>query len=287
MNAFLFPGQGSQEIGMGKDLYEELPEAKALLDQANEILEYDLKEMMFNGPSDLLTETQYAQPAIYTCSAMHLAKAKAEGIEYTYTAGHSLGEYSALYAAGVFSFEEGLKLVNQRGKIMAAQNGKGGMAAILGLTEEELRPYIVPGVVMANLNTKTQIVISGTTDGIRCIEERFIGNDNVKVRKLNVSAAFHSPQMEEAAHSMKTVIDQMIFKSPTAFVVSNVTGKMTKEPSEIKANLAEQITGQVRWYDSICTLIAAGTEQFYEVGHGQVLRKMNKAISLRPKCLSV
>lgn len=272
---------------MGKELYETLPEAKKLLDEANEILGYDLKEIMFNGPAEKLTDTQYAQPAIYTCSAMHLEKAKADGIGYDYTAGHSLGEYSALYAAGVFSFADGLKLVDRRGKAMAAQNGKGAMAAVMGLTEDELKPFIVPGTVMANLNTRTQIVVSGTVEGIRTIESSLSGNENVRVKILNVSAAFHSPQMEEAAQIMKEVIDRMEFNTPTAYVVSNTTGKPTKQPAEIKANLTAQITGQVRWFDSIHTLVSEGIEQFYEIGHGQVLRKMNKAITLRPKCLSI
>lgn len=286
-NAFLFPGQGSQEIRMGKDLYESLSGARNLLDTACEILGFDLKTLMFEGPDDKLTETQFAQPAIYTCSAMYLEKARQEGIDYEYTAGHSLGEYSALYAAGVFSFEDGLRLVAKRGKAMSAENGKGIMAAILGLTEDELRPYMVPGVVMANLNTKTQIVISGVESGIDTIVDLLSDNESVKIRKLNVSAAFHSPQMTEAAEIMRKEINALHFQEPTVFVVSNVTAKPTKDVSQIKENLIAQITGQVRWYDSIIQLKNAGIEQFYEVGNGQVLRKMNKAITLRPKCFSI
>ena len=275
---------------MGKDLYESLPAAAELLNKANVVLGYDLKGLMFNGPIEQLTDTQYAQPAIYVCSAMHLEKAKLECIEYSYVAGHSLGEYSALYAAGVFSFEDGLRLVGMRGRSMAAQNGKGTMAAVLGMTEEELKSYMNDGVVMANLNSKTQIVISGTNKGVNEVEEKLkdrIEAEEIKFRRLSVSAAFHSPQMTETAEVMREEIEKADMREPKAFVVSNVTGKPTKDLLEIKANLIAQITGQVRWYDSILNMKDAGVEQYYEIGNGEVLKKMNKSITLRPKCLSI
>lgn len=289
INALLFPGQGSQEVGMGKELYEQLPQAKAILDEACETAGYDLKDLMFNGPIEKLTDTQFAQPAIYTCSAMYLEKAKLNGIEYSYVAGHSLGEYSALYAAGVFSFSDGLRLVCKRGQAMSAENGKGIMAAVLGLEESELLKYLdgIPDVVPANLNTKTQIVISGTESAVDKVAERLADREEIRVKRLNVSAAFHSPQMKNAAEIMTKEIENVKLCEPAAYVVSNVTGKPTKNLDEIKANLLAQITGQVRWYDSIIAMKNAGVEAFYEVGNGQVLRKMNKAITLQPKCMSI
>ena len=287
MNGLLFPGQGSQTVGMGKELYEKLPAAKALLDKANNILGYDLRDLIFNGPQEQLTDTKYAQPAIYTCSAMYLGKVKSYGLDYDYVAGHSLGEYDALLAAGVFDFETGLQLVAKRGEAMAAQNGKGTMAAVMGLNEEELAPFMVPGVVMANLNSKTQIVISGTEEAVDAVGEKLSDREDIKFKKLRVSAAFHSPQMAEAAESMKSVIENAEMKEPKCYVISNVTGKPTIDLAEIKANLISQITGQVRWCDTILAMKEAGVSMLYEVGYGDVLKKMNKTITFRPKCVGV
>ena len=287
MNGLLFPGQGSQTVGMGKELYEKLPAAKELLDKADEILGYSLKDLMFNGPAEQLTDTKYAQPAIYTCSAMYLEKVKADGLDYDYVAGHSLGEYDALLAAGVFDFETGLHLVAKRGEAMAAQNGEGTMAAVMGLNEEELAPLMVPNVVMANLNSKTQIVISGTEAAVDAVGENLSDREDIKFKKLRVSAAFHSPQMAEAAEAMKSVIENAEMKDPKCYVISNVTGKPTMDLAKIKANLISQITGQVRWCDTILAMKEAGVSMLYEVGYGDVLKKMNKTITFRPKCVGV
>ena len=287
MNGLLFPGQGSQKAGMGKDLYESLPAAARILDTAGEKLGYDLRGLMFNGPEEQLTDTAYAQPAIYTCSAMYLEKIRESGIEYEYVAGHSLGEYNALLAAGVFDFETGLRLVEARGKAMSRQNGKGAMAAVLGLTEAELEPRMTPGTVMANLNAKTQIVISGPEAAVDEVGRRLEGKEGVKFRKLRVSAAFHSPQMAEAAEEMKALIRQTTFREPKCWVFPNVTGKPTRDAAEIKANLIRQITGQVRWCDTILAMKEAGVTTLYETGYGDVLKKMNKTITFRPKCIGV
>lgn len=289
VNALLFPGQGSQEVGMGKELYEQLPQARAIMDEACSAAGYDLKDLMFNGPLEKLTETQFAQPAIYTCSAMYLEKAKQQGLSFDYVAGHSLGEYSALYAAGVFSFSDGLRLVCKRGQAMSAENGKGIMAAVLGLDENDLKDRLkgIPDVVMANLNAKTQIVVSGSESGIDKFAAMLAQQDEIKVKRLKVSAPFHSPQMHTAAKIMAQEIESVKMQAPQAYVVCNVTGRPTKDLAEIKANLLKQITGQVRWYDSVLAMKEAGVEAFYEVGSGEVLKKLNRGITLRPKCFSI
>ncbi len=287
MNGLLFPGQGSQAVGMGKDLYEQLESARMLLDRANDVLGYDLKTLMFDGPQELLTDTKYAQPAIYVCSAMYLEKVKDDGLEYSFTAGHSLGEYNALLAAGLFDFETGLRLVKTRGEAMSAQNGRGTMAAVIGISEEELIEFLTPDVTIANLNSKTQIVISGAEPEIDAIGKNFDISETVKFKKLRVSAAFHSPQMKEAAEKMKSKIEATEFISPACFVISNVTGQPTMDVDVIKSNLIAQITGQVRWYDTIIAMKKAGVKQLYEVGYGDVLKKMNKTITFRPKCVGV
>ncbi len=288
-NALLFPGQGSQRVGMGKEVYEELFEARQILDRACEFLQYNLKQILFEGPEEILTDTVYAQPAIYVCSAMYLEKVKKAGICYRYVAGHSLGEYSALYASGAVSFLDGLSLVEKRGKAMGEENGRGCMAAVTGMTEEMLKPIVETekDVVIANLNTETQITISGTESGICAVSKVLEAYEGVVVKRLAVSAAFHSPQMEQAAEKMKQVIEKTTLHTPSVYLVPNVTGVPTKDVEEIRRLLLLQITGQVRWKDSILAIKAAGVDGFYEVGSGRVLKRMNSLIVSEPKCFSV
>ena len=290
IRGFLFPGQGFQEPGMGRDLYESVPEAGAKLDEAIDVLDFDIRSYMFEGPAEVISDTQYAQPIIYTCSAMYLEKAKKLGLTYDYVAGHSLGEYSALYAAGVFSFAEGLKLVRERGLAMSKQNGRGTMAAVMGLTEDELIPVIDKtqgAVVIANLNTPKQLVVSGTVEGIEQVEGMLAGKEGVMVKRLNVSGAFHSPQMSDAAAIMTPLIEAVSFKEPVCKVVSNVTGRVAADTEEIRKNLIAQITGQVRWYDSILNMTGEGVEEFYEIGYGKVIRGLSRRIEGTPKCLAL
>lgn len=284
--AFLFPGQGSQVPGMGKELYEEISEARQVLDDACDVLGYDLKALMFDGPEDKLADTRFAQPAIFTCNAMYLAKAKVMGLNYEYVAGHSLGEYNAILAAEMLGFADCLKLVYERGQAMGRQNGKGLMAAVLGVTEDELvkiTDETEGKVVIANLNTPTQLVISGTDDGIRVVEEEYSGIEGITVKRLNVSAAFHSPNMKEAADIMTPLINSAELKDPICKVVSNVTGIPTTDREEIRSNLIAQITGQVRWYDSILNMASEGVDTMYEIGNGKILRGMNRRIDGAPK----
>ncbi len=288
-NAFLFPGQGSQSVGMGKELYDSISEAKRILDMACDILGYDLKTIMFEGPVEKLIDTRYAQPAIYTCSAMYLEKSKQADVEYEYTAGHSLGEYSADYAAGVLEFEDGLLLVNERAKYMSGQNGNGSMLAVMGMPVDELQTIVdkIEGIVIANLNTMMQTVVSGTNEGIYDLQKQLSDNDSVIIKPLQVSAAFHSPLMQDAADKMKPILEKVPLKSSDVHVVPNVTAIPTRKTGLIRECLIRQITGQVHWFESIQAMCDAGVECFYECGNGKVLKRMNKVISPNTRCLSI
>lgn len=286
----LFTGQGSQATGMGKDLYDLLPSARKIMDDANNILGFDIRTIIFNGALEDLTKTEIAQPAIFIVSAMYFEKYKELDMPFEIVAGHSLGEYSALYAADVFGFEEGLRLVKKRALAMSSILEKGSMYAIMGMPLEQIEDGLKEydgKVVIANINSKSQIVISGYEEETTQAASDFSKVNDTQVRQLNVSTAFHSPLMQEAEKTMATEIDKIEFNDPTCFVIPNFTATPSKDINEIKDALKKQITGRVNWLDTILSIKNMGIEQLYEVGYGDVLRKLNKAITLRPKCLSL
>jgi len=245
---------------------------------------------MFEGTEENLKLTEIAQPALYIASAMYFEKFKGLGENFEVVTGHSLGEYSALYAAGVLSYEDGLKLVRKRGIEMGKQNLNGTMYAIMGIDKNEIEKYISKSngkVVIANINSKTQIVISGYMHETEKLAEKLSLIEGVKVVKLNVSGAFHSPLMNESKLIMDEEIDKVVFKNPDSYVISNVSAEASKDINIIKSSLKQQITGIVNWLDTINCIKNMEIEKLYEVGPGDVLKKLNKSITLKPKCLNL
>lgn len=286
----LFPGQGSQYVGMGQELYYNLPAAKKIMDNSNEILGFDIKSIIFNGQEYELTLTEIAQPAIFIVSSMYFEKFKQMGEIFDVVAGHSLGEYSALYAAGVISFEDCLRLVRKRGLSMGEKNSLGTMFAIMGVELTVIIEAIKEfneKVVVANINSKNQVVISGYTGETIKAANKLSAINGSKVKQLNVSSAFHSPLMNEAKRIMEDEIDKIEFHNPNSIVVPNILGYGTDKISIIKDSLKKQITGQVKWLDTILFMKELGIEKLYEVGPGEVLKKMNMTITFKPKCYNL
>ncbi|MCG8697160.1 MAG: ACP S-malonyltransferase, partial [Bacteroidales bacterium] len=275
MKAYVFPGQGAQFVGMGKDLYESSDEAKQLFDKANEILGFNITELMFNGTAEDLKQTKVTQPAIFLHSVI---KAKTLGDEFKpgMVAGHSLGEFSALVAAGAMSFEDGLTLVSKRAMAMqkACEKEPSTMAAILGLDDEvveETCKGIDSLVVAANYNCPGQIVISGSVEGIDAAIEKFTELGARRALKLPVGGAFHSPLMDPAKQELAAAIDETDIKEPVCPVYQNVDAKPEKDPVKIKENLKAQLTAPVRWTQTVKNMLADGATSFNEVGPGCVL----------------
>lgn len=286
----LFPGQGSQFVGMGKNLYNEITESRKIMEYACEILNFDIKSIVFDGTEDNLRLTEIAQPALYVVSAMYFEKFKQLNVAFEIVAGHSLGEYSALYAAGVLSFEDGLRLVRKRGIEMSKQNSRGTMYAIMGIDRSQVEKYTSETngkTVIANINSKTQIVISGYIQETEKIAERLSFIDGVKVLKLNVSGAFHSPLMNESRIVLDKEIDHVDFMLSNVKIIPNILGYSTDDIEIIKDSLKKQVTGQVKWLDTILHMKDIEIDKLYEVGPGDVLAKLNKTIVLRPKVLSI
>ncbi|MDE7179690.1 MAG: ACP S-malonyltransferase [Muribaculaceae bacterium] len=282
MKAYVFPGQGAQFVGMGKDLYDNNEEAKALFEKANEILGFRITDLMFNGTEEDLKQTKVTQPAIFLHSVI-LAKSLGDEFKPDMVAGHSLGEFSALVAAGALSFEEGLKLVAKRAQAMqkACELRPSTMAAVLALPDEkveELCAEVDDIVAPANYNCPGQVVISGTNEGIDAACEKMLAAGAKRAMKLKVGGAFHSPLMQPAQEELAEAIAAAEFTTPVAPVYQNVDGKPHTDPAEIKENLIKQLTAPVRWTYDVQAMIADGADEFIELGPGSVLQGLVKKI---------
>ena len=284
MKAFVFPGQGAQFVGMGKDLYENNPVAKEMFDKANEILGFNITDLMFNGTDEDLRQTKVTQPAIFLHSVI-LAKTMGDDFNPDMVAGHSLGEFSALVAAGALSFEDGLRLVSARAQAMqkACEKTPSTMAAVLALPDakvEELCASVTEGVVVpANYNCPGQIVISGSIEGVDAACAKMLEAGAKRALKLKVGGAFHSPLMEPARAELADAIAHTDFHAPKCPVYQNVNAEPQTDPETIKKNLIAQLTAPVRWTQTIQNMIAAGADTFVEVGPGAVLQGLVKKIN--------
>jgi [acyl-carrier-protein] S-malonyltransferase len=293
----LFPGQGSQYAGMGKEFYDNFSQARALFDKANAVLGFDLTKIMFEGPEEVLRQTQYTQPAIFAASgAFFEVFSKAIGLSASscLCAGHSLGEYSALCSSGVFSFEDGMNLVKKRGEFiqLAAEKNPGAMAAIMGLepgkVEQACKEASSEGVCEpANFNTKEQTVISGNVRAVElaCLKAKEKGA--LKTVMLNVSGAFHSSLMKEASALMAQELTKYNFVDPVYPVITNCDALPTTVAGQIKDKLVRQISSPVKWVDSINKMIEFGADIFIEIGPKNVLSGLLRRIDRTKKCLNI
>ncbi|MCF8373111.1 MAG: ACP S-malonyltransferase [Bacteroidales bacterium] len=282
MKAYVFPGQGAQFVGMGKDLYENSTLAKELFEKANEILGFRITDLMFDGTEDDLKQTKVTQPAIFLHSVI-LAKTQGDDFKPEMVAGHSLGEFSALVANGALSFEDGLVLVSKRAMAMqkACEAEPSTMAAILRVEDEVVEQVcseIEEVVVPANYNSPGQIVISGSFKGIDMAIEKLAEMGHTKAIKLNVGGAFHSPLMDPAKIELAEAINSTHFNTPICPVYQNVNAKPSSDPEEIKQNLIAQLTSPVRWTQTVINMIADGATSFTESGPGKVLQGLVKKV---------
>ena len=292
MKAIVFPGQGAQFTGMGKDLYESSDEAKAMFEKANEILVYRITDIMFEGTDEELKQTKVTQPAVFLHSVI---LAKVLGLKPDMTAGHSLGEFSALVAAGALSFEDGLKLVYQRATAMqkACEAAPSTMAAIIGLPDETVEQICAEVsqpdnvVVGANYNCPGQIVISGNIEAVNSACEKLKAAGAKRALPLKVGGAFHSPLMQPAKDELQKAIEATEFHTPSCPVYQNVDAKAHTDAAEIKQNLIAQLTASVRWTQEVQSMIADGATEFTECGPGKALQGMIAKIAKGNEAVSV
>ncbi|MDP4209735.1 MAG: ACP S-malonyltransferase [Bacteroidota bacterium] len=282
MKAYVFPGQGAQFVGMGKDLYDNSPVAKELFEKANNILGFRITDLMFAGTDEDLKQTKVTQPAVFLHSVI-LAKVLGESFKPEMVAGHSLGEFSALVASGAMSFEDGLVLVSKRAMAMqkACEAEPSTMAAVLGLADnivEEACASIDGVVVAANYNCPGQLVISGSILAVDAACEKLKGLGAKRALRLPVGGAFHSPLMEPARVELEQAIKDTKFSTPICPVYQNVNAQAVTDPETIQANLVSQLTAPVRWTQSVKNMVADGATDFVEVGPGKVLQGLVKKI---------
>ncbi len=281
MKAFVFPGQGAQFVGMGKDLYDNNPLAKELFEKANDILGYNITEIMFNGTDEELKQTKVTQPAVFLHSVIS-ALCMGDDFAPSMVAGHSLGEFSALVAAGALSFEDGLKLVYARAMAMqkACEASPSTMAAIIGLPDEKVEEICAEVnkdgyvCVPANFNCPGQLVISGNIDAINEACEKLKAAGAKRALPLKVGGAFHSPLMQPAKDELQAAIEKTDFHAPKCLVYQNVDGMPHTDPAEIKANLIAQLTSSVKWTKCVQSMVADGADDFTECGPGKALQGM-------------
>lgn len=281
MKAFVFPGQGAQFVGMGKDLYDSYPLAKELFDKANDILGYNITDIMFNGTDDELKQTKVTQPAVFLHSVIS-ALCMGDAFAPAMVAGHSLGEFSALVAAGALSFEDGLRLVYARAMAMqkACDATPSTMAAIIGLPDEKVEEICAEVnreghvCVPANFNCPGQLVISGNIEAVNEACEKLKAAGAKRALPLKVGGAFHSPLMQPAKDELQAAIEKTEFSTPKCPVYQNVDGKPHTDPVEIKANLIAQLTSSVKWTTCVQSMIADGADDFTECGPGKALQGM-------------